>query len=144
MPDNFIDSLVGQLKSLFNASSDKDTYTPTTSSKSSLKVDIGKGSGKFQAPIKGSWNSSGGFDAYSKRPNGRTGLKGVDLRAPAGTAIYTLTEGIVSNVGTDPIGGNIVTVQHPDNIKSYYAHLSTVKVQKGDKVDMNTVLGSVS
>lgn len=143
MPDNFIDSLVNQLKSLYNASSDGETSIPTTPSKNSLQIDMGKGSGKFQAPIKGSWNSSGGYDESSKRPNGRTGHKGVDLRVPAGTPVYPMTEGVVSNVGTDPIGGNIVTVQHPNNIKSYYAHLSTVKVQKGDKVDMNTVLGAV-
>jgi murein DD-endopeptidase MepM/ murein hydrolase activator NlpD len=41
------------------------------------------------------------------------------------------------------MGGNIVGVQHENNVWSYYAHLSTAKVQKGDKVDPNTAVGTV-
>lgn len=134
--DSYIDQLLGQLKSLFQGSSKP---APTTTAPSLMNLP----KGQYQAPIKGNWNSSGGFDGHSTRPNGRKGHAGVDLRAPAGTPIYPMAPGIVTRVGTDPIGGNVVNVQHADNVKTYYAHLSTAKVQKGDRVDNNTVLGTV-
>lgn len=97
----------------------------------------------YQAPLKGSWHNSGGFNPSAIRTNGRKGHFGVDMRAPGGTSIYPLTSGIVANVGSSSIGGNIINIDHPNNIRSYYAHLSTIKVNKGDKVDKDTVIGTV-
>jgi murein DD-endopeptidase MepM/ murein hydrolase activator NlpD len=88
----------------------------------------------FQAPIKGTWQNSGGFGGKHK---------GVDLRAPIGTPLYPIAPGVVTNVGTDPLGGNVVNVEHADGVKTYYAHLATANVQKGQKVDSNTILGTV-
>jgi hypothetical protein len=68
---------------------------------------------------------------------------GVDMRCQAGTPVYPLAPGVVTNVGTDPAGGNVVNVQHANGIRTYYAHLSAARVQKGDKVDANTVIGLV-
>ena len=65
------------------------------------------------------------------------------MRAPAGTPVYPLAPGVVSNVGTDPMGGNVVNVQHAGDVRTYYAHLSTARVQKGDKVTKDTILGAV-
>lgn len=100
--------------------------------------------GEYQAPIKADWRSSGGFEPTGQlRPNGRRGHMGVDMRCPAGTPIYPLAPGVVTSVGTDPLGGNVVNVQHANGVRSYYAHCSTVNVYKGDRVDNNTVLGTV-
>lgn len=100
--------------------------------------------GNYQSPIKGEWRSSGGFEPTGQlRPNGRRGHMGVDMRCPAGTPIYPLAPGVVTSVGTDPLGGNVVNVQHANGVRSYYAHCSTVVVHKGDRVDNNTVLGTV-
>lgn len=135
--DNEIDRLLAELKELNlgqNSAFSPGQKSPAQSTSP----------GGYQAPLKGSWNSSGGFDASGAlRPNGRRGHSGVDMRAPAGTPIYPLAPGVVTSVGTDPIGGNVVNVQHDNGVRSYYAHLSTAKVQKGDKVDHNTVLGAV-
>lgn len=99
--------------------------------------------GTPQAPVKASWKSSGGFDPVSMRPNGRKGHMGLDLRAPGGTSVYPFNDGLVTSVGTDPLGGNVVNIQHSDGLRSYYAHLGTVTVQKGQKVDKNTVIGTI-
>jgi murein DD-endopeptidase MepM/ murein hydrolase activator NlpD len=130
--DNQLDKIVEDLKSMFNRG---DSYgrptTPTTVP-----------GGVYTAPLHASWRSSGGF-TYQPNPTHPKGHMGVDMRVAAGTPVYPLTSGIVSSVGTDPMGGNVVNVQHGDNLRTYYAHLSTVKVHKGDKVDQNTVLGTV-
>ena len=98
--------------------------------------------GGYTAPIHGDWHSSGGF-TYQPNPTHPRGHMGVDMRVPAGTAVYPLTAGTVSSVGTDPDGGNVVNITHAGGVRSYYAHLSTVQAQKGDKVSTNTVIGTV-
>jgi murein DD-endopeptidase MepM/ murein hydrolase activator NlpD len=109
-------------------------------------------SGSFTLPIHGAWHNLGGwapsqarYDDLAKNPKATTGRGhfGVDMGAPAGTPVYAIGKGVVTSVGTDPMGGNIVGVTHDNNVWSYYAHLSTAKVQKGDKVDQNTVVGTV-
>lgn len=98
----------------------------------------------FQNPIRGTYYNSGDFSPNTatdkNHPNGH---QGVDLRAAAGTAIYPVLPGTVTNVGTSSKGGNTVTVVHANGFRSYYAHCSTVKVQKGDKVNHDTVIATV-
>lgn len=98
---------------------------------------------QFQAPIKSTFYNSGNFSFAPTDARHPKGHMGVDMRAPAGTPIYPLTSGIVTNVGTDPRGGNVVNIQHPNNIRSYYAHCASIKVNKGDKVDNNTIIATV-
>lgn len=98
---------------------------------------------KYQAPIKEVFYNSGGFTPSAATPNHPQGHAGVDMRASTGTAVYPLAPGVVTNVGTDPKGGNIINITHPDNVKTYYAHLGTAVVHKGDKVDYNTIIGTV-
>lgn len=102
-----------------------------------------KGDGTYQAPVRGSWKSSGGFSFQATDARHPKGHMGVDIRAPGGTAVYPITDGLVTNVGTDPKGGNIVNVQHADGVRSYYAHLGTIQVQKGDKITKESVLGTI-
>jgi murein DD-endopeptidase MepM/ murein hydrolase activator NlpD len=98
----------------------------------------------FQAPIKGAYYNSGAFSpgvATDARHAG--GHQGVDLRASGGTPIYPIAPGIVTAVGTDPKGGNVINITHPQGVTAYYAHLGTIKVNKGDKVGMNTPIATV-
>lgn len=142
-PDSDIERLLSEVVSLTgkNPAPSPASQAPGTHSD---KVQPSQAATGYQAPIKGNWANSGGFDASGAlRPNGRRGHGGVDMRAPAGTPLYPMAPGTVTNVGTDPLGGNVVNVQHANGVRTYYAHLSTVKVRKGDRVDMNTVLGNV-
>lgn len=124
-----ISDLFSSIKQLFHS----DTARQTPSSKGNV----------FQAPIKGSWKSSGGFSTQPTDARHPKGHAGVDLRAPGGTSVYPLSNGTVTNVGTDPAGGNVVNVQHADGIRTYYAHLGTIAVHKGDQVTKDSVLGTV-
>lgn len=134
---SLVSQLVSEIKGLFGS---KRHYNAPQSAGTGTPASIPSGS--FTAPIHGSWASSGGF-TYSPNPTHPKGHMGVDMRAPAGTPVYPLAPGVVSNVGTDPMGGNVVNVQHANGVRSYYAHLSVVKAQKGDKVDTNTVIGNI-
>ncbi len=98
----------------------------------------------FQSPIKGDWKNLGDFS-----PNVATDVRhpkghdGIDMRSPEGTPIYPMAPGIVIKTDSTPKGGNTLTIEHADNIKTYYAHCAEVKVQKGQKVDNNTIIATV-
>lgn len=137
---SYIDGIIQQVEGLFGGGESFNPPGPQTSSPAPDNFTISPGS--YSAPIHGSWASSGGF-TYQPNPTHPKGHMGVDMRCQAGTPIYPLAPGVVSNVGTDPMGGNVVNIAHAGNVKTYYAHMSTVQVQKGDKVNTNTVLGTV-
>lgn len=134
-----IDNLVDELVQMFGGGQTVPAQQPSTPVASGNLISSPR---NYTAPIHGEWKSSGGF-TYQPNATHPTGHMGVDMRAPAGTPVYPLAGGVVSNVGTDPKGGNVINVDHGNGIKTYYAHLSTVKVQKGDKVTINTELGTV-
>jgi hypothetical protein len=141
---NEIDQLLGEVEGLFGAGHSFNAPTAPAPQRTSPAAtdNLIDSSGGYAAPIHGDWRSSGGF-TYQPSDTHPTGHMGVDMRAPAGTPVHPLAPGVVSNVGTDPMGGNIVNIAHANNVKTYYAHLSTAQVQKGDKVDINTVIGTV-
>lgn len=98
----------------------------------------------YQSPIKASWGNLGDFSPSvatdARHPKGHDGI---DMRSPEGTPIYPMAAGIVIKTDSTPKGGNTVTIEHADEIKTYYAHCAEVKVQKGQKVDNNTIIATV-
>lgn len=138
--DSFLQQLISEVKSLFGSKQPAAPRMPASTPGSGSKPISSPGG--WTPPIHSTWHSSGGF-TYQPNSTHPKGHMGVDMRVPAGTPVYPLAAGVVSNVGTDPMGGNVVNVQHAGNVRTYYAHLSTAKVQKGDKVTTNTELGTV-
>lgn len=145
--DSYYQGLIEQLKGLTNFRNQQQAPSATPPAGDAKQFVASPGG--YTAPIHGTWYNLGGFDPAMKRfdddpkaAKGR-GHFGVDMGAPAGTPVYSIGTGTVDTVGTDGRGGNIVGVKHPDGDWSYYAHLSTASVQKGDKVDGNTIVGTV-
>jgi murein DD-endopeptidase MepM/ murein hydrolase activator NlpD len=69
---------------------------------------------------------------------------GVDLGGPVGTSIKPIMPGVVAYAGWDNSGyGNLVILNHQNNIQSYYAHLSKIEVKTGETVNMNTEVGKM-
>ena len=145
--DSYLSQMMSEVSGLFD--SKRSFNAPDGKDKPEASGNAISSPGGFVAPIHGAWHNLGGFDPGMKRydddpkaSKGR-GHFGVDMSAAAGTPVYSLTTGVVNTVGTDTMGGNIVGIQHADGLWSYYAHLSTAKVQKGDKVDSDTIIGTV-
>lgn len=78
------------------------------------------------------------------RSGGRT-HEGIDIFAAGGTAVVSATEGVVSRVGTNPLGGNVVWVTGPGREAHYYAHLERARegLTSGDLVAPGDTLGYV-
>lgn len=68
--------------------------------------------------------------------------EGIDIPAGWNEPVYATAEGEVYNVGNNPGYGNYVVVKH-DGLFSFYAHLLSISVFKGEKVNHSTVLGYI-
>ena len=70
--------------------------------------------------------------------------EGIDIFAKRGTPVLSSTEGIVTKVGTNRLGGLVVWVMGPGGQRHYYAHLDRYSdVQAGMRIEAGRVLGYV-
>jgi murein DD-endopeptidase MepM/ murein hydrolase activator NlpD len=68
---------------------------------------------------------------------------GIDLAAPAGTEVYSATEG-TAVTGYDPAGaGNFVAVRVDAHVRVVYCHLSAFRVTSGQVVSPGELIGLV-
>ena len=79
----------------------------------------------------------------SPRTNGRR-HEGIDIFAPKGSPVLSTTRGVVTRLGTNALGGQIVGVVGPGLEFHYYAHLDRFGAfREGDLVHAGDVLGYV-
>lgn len=77
------------------------------------------------------------------RSQGRS-HEGIDIFAPRGTPIQSTTQGIVSKVGENTLGGRVVVVVGPGGAGHYYAHLEDyADISPNDWVDAGDIIGYV-
>lgn len=71
--------------------------------------------------------------------------QGIDIFAKRGTPVLSATQGIVSQVGLNTLGGKVVWVVGPQLSRHYYAHLDdyAAEIRVGDWVEEGEVLGYV-
>jgi len=81
-------------------------------------------------------------DRFGPRGNGFH--PGVDFPAPTGTLVTAAGRGQVVKAGWDPGGyGNLVVIEHPQGVRSMYAHLSAIAVRTGTSVVAGSSVGRV-
>lgn len=94
----------------------------------------------FQPPLTGRISSE-----YGYRKDPFTGEihyhKGVDVAVKAGTEVRATARGTVTASAYDGIGGNFIVIDHGNGTESYYGHLRTRTVSKGDAVERGQVIG---
>lgn len=89
---------------------------------------------EFKKPVETGILSQG-FSAYH-RAN--------DIAAPYDSPIHPLGAGTVEFAGTMTDGhGNVVVVDHGNELKTLYAHMDKIDVAVGNKVDVSTTLGTI-
>lgn len=67
--------------------------------------------------------------------------RGVDIAVPEGTAVRSMAPGTVRFAGWMGGYGNVVWLEHRGGLVTIYAHLSTIEVERGDRVGGREVLG---
>jgi peptidoglycan LD-endopeptidase LytH len=79
------------------------------------------------------------------RDGGRREHHGIDIFAPRNTPVAAAADGVVTSIGTNALGGNVVWIWDQARRQShYYAHLETQEVTTGQRVTAgDTVVGTV-
>ena len=90
-------------------------------------------------PVRGSVNSEFG-NRKSPWTDDREFHAGMDIGANRGTAVQAPAAGTIVFAGTAPEYGTTVIVDHGQDIKSLYGHLSQVSVKPGQKVERGTLI----
>lgn len=81
-------------------------------------------------------------DSWGNPRSGGRRHQGIDIFAPKDTPVLSTTNGIVTRVGTNKLGGQVVWVLGPGLERHYYAHLSRhADVRPGDRVEPGAILG---
>ena len=68
---------------------------------------------------------------------------GLDIAASTGTPIKACAEGTVIHAGLQGAYGNLVIIEHENDVQTYYAHCSKILVKQGDRVNENSVIANV-
>ncbi|MCX7657027.1 MAG: LysM peptidoglycan-binding domain-containing M23 family metallopeptidase [Treponemataceae bacterium] len=96
----------------------------------------------FIMPIKGRISSP-----YGWREDPFTGDRrfhaAIDIVAPLGTPVPASREGRVAAVGFNMVYGNYVILSHDGGYQTMYAHLDSVRVQKGQSLSQGAIIGTV-
>jgi murein DD-endopeptidase MepM/ murein hydrolase activator NlpD len=91
-------------------------------------------------PVRGAVNSE-----YGNRPSpwndGPEFHSGLDIRAERGTAVHAPAPGTVVHAGAAQDFGTSIIVDHGQDIRTLYGHLSKVNVKAGQRVERGTLIG---
>lgn len=96
----------------------------------------------FDWPVGGPISSPFGlrrfFNDQPRRPHG-----GIDIAAAEGTRIRAPANGVVIETGDYFFNGNSVFIEHGLGLQTFYAHLSRIDVEAGQRISQGEVIGLV-
>ncbi len=96
----------------------------------------------FNWPVNGRLSSY-----YGYRRDPFTGVNqfhnGLDIAAPWGSALKAAMAGRVIGTGFDHVSGNYIIINHHSGYRSFYGHLSNIRVKTGDYVQLGQRIGDV-
>ena len=70
--------------------------------------------------------------------------KGIDIAKSLGADVNASLEGKVIQAGYNNGGyGNLIVLEHSNNMKTYYAHLSNIYVNVGEMVKQGDIIGAI-
>ncbi|MGE7604303.1 peptidoglycan DD-metalloendopeptidase family protein [Peribacillus sp. NPDC097675] len=101
------------------------------------KVIPSEGSGTFAWPADGGYISSKQGQRWGKLH------KGIDIARPTSRTIKAADHGIVEFAGSSGGYGNKVTINHKNGYKTNYAHLESIGIEAGQKIEKGMKIGSM-
>src|SRR5499425_3409595 len=69
--------------------------------------------------------------------------RGVDIKAPKGTPVHAAAAGTVAFSGRQSSYGRVIKIDHPNGLRTIYAHNSSNFVTVGERVKAGEVIGAV-
>lgn len=97
-----------------------------------------RSSSKFAWPVRGKILS-----AYGAKSNGLFN-DGINISAARGNAVNAAENGVVAYAGNEVKGmGNLVIIQHSGGWMTVYAHMDSMNVRRGTRVNVGQKIGTV-
>lgn len=93
-------------------------------------------SGAFSSPTRGRLTSGFG-------PRWGTIHNGIDVAGPTGTPVNAADGGRVEFAGYRGSYGNLIIIDHENGYQTYYAHLNSIGVSRGDRVQKGGRIGAM-
>ncbi len=106
----------------------------------SLEIEAARAAGT--APSSLIWPASGWVSSEFGIRWGRN-HNGIDIAAPTGTQVRSAARGTVRHAGPMGSFGNLVIIDHGGGVATLYAHLHSVGVREGQRVDVNEPIATV-
>jgi len=95
-------------------------------------------------PVKSSYRLSSPFGVRKHPVTGKYRMhEGDDIAAPSGTPVYTTANGKVAFAGWAGGYGKMIKIRHPEGFETRYAHLSKIRVKKGQRVSQGERIGDM-
>lgn len=111
------------------------TQSPSTGS-------VSTGGFRWPLPVSGTITSS--FGSRTSPTQGASSYhQGIDISAPAGTAILAAKAGTVVTASYSSVSGNYIMINHGDGVFTVYMHASSLAVSKGQQVSAGTTVAYV-
>ncbi|MBA2490560.1 MAG: peptidoglycan DD-metalloendopeptidase family protein [Gammaproteobacteria bacterium] len=96
----------------------------------------------FSSPVEGPISSVYGLRRfYNNQP--RSPHSGLDIAAAKGTPIRAPAAATVIHTGEFFFSGNVVYLSHGQGLTTMYAHMTEIKVEKGQQVSKGDVIGTI-
>lgn len=115
---------------------DKTKAKPKTKN-TSAKI-VARSSSKFSWPVRGTILSG-----YGPK-NGGLVNDGINISAPLNTVVKASENGVVAYAGNEVKGmGNLIIIQHSDGWMTVYAHLNSMDVRRGARVNVGQPIGKI-
>ncbi len=97
-----------------------------------------RSSSKFSWPVRGKILSN-----YGAKSNGLFN-DGINISASRGSAVKAAENGVVAYAGNEVKGmGNLVIIQHSGGWMTVYAHMDTMNVRRGVRVNVGQKIGTI-
>ncbi|MFJ7752646.1 peptidoglycan DD-metalloendopeptidase family protein [Peribacillus muralis] len=103
--------------------------------KKGTKVIPSRGSGTYAWPADGGYISSKQGQRWGKLH------KGIDIARPSTRTITAADHGIIESAGNSGGYGNKITINHNNGYKTVYAHLDSIGVKVGQKIEKGSKIG---
>lgn len=98
----------------------------------------------FANPVRAAVRHTSGFGPRrDPKTGGRRMHNGADFAGPHGTDIFATASGTVIHAGWQSGFGKLVKIRHEFGIETLYAHLSSIRVSKGQRVSRGEHIGDM-
>ncbi len=98
----------------------------------------------FAMPVKNSYRLTSGYGWRRHPTSGKSRMHdGVDMAAAVGTPLYATADGVVTFSGWAGGYGRVIKIRHAMGFETRFAHLSKIRVKKGQRVSRGDRIGDM-